>query len=259
MWPPSRTGIGSRLSRPRFRLIDRHQAEERDPAELRRLAGQLRDRHRPHQLLGRRLAREQPPDRLEDQAGATRRSARTLSPTASSGPGLMTLASRRPMPTPSSPMSPRLRGRHGDGLPARRRAESTIVIGCSGCFAMASLQLRRRTSSARRRPPGRRRLAFRPARSRRLAGRHRLHVRVHVRQHADVADLEPALARRHDRRDRRVRISRPFAQKRQRRFAIRPRADRDEELLPGVDVAARHRDDAIAGLKIAASRPASPA
>src|SRR5258706_282553 len=44
------------------------QAAGTHPAELRRLARQLRDRHRPHQLLRRRLARHQTPERLEDHA-----------------------------------------------------------------------------------------------------------------------------------------------------------------------------------------------
>src|ERR1051325_7611845 len=47
----------------------RHEAEERDPAERRRLAGHLRDRDGAHQLFWGRLARDQPPHRLTDQPG----------------------------------------------------------------------------------------------------------------------------------------------------------------------------------------------
>src|SRR5262249_40238422 len=44
-----------------------HQAEERHPSQLRRFTGELSDAERSHELFGRRLARDQPPDRLEDQ------------------------------------------------------------------------------------------------------------------------------------------------------------------------------------------------
>src|SRR5262249_37602655 len=44
-----------------------HQREERDPAHLRRLARQLRDGHRAHELPRRRLADEEPANRLEDE------------------------------------------------------------------------------------------------------------------------------------------------------------------------------------------------
>ena len=51
MWPPSSTGIGIRFSRPRFRLIDAISASSAIQPVLRRLAGQLRDADRAHQLL----------------------------------------------------------------------------------------------------------------------------------------------------------------------------------------------------------------
>ena len=70
MCPPSSTGIGSRLSSPRFRLIDGHQAEQRNEPGLGRLARQLRDADWPHQLLGRRFAGEEPAERPEDEAAA---------------------------------------------------------------------------------------------------------------------------------------------------------------------------------------------
>ena len=69
MCPPSSTGIGSRLSRPRFEADRRHQREERYPSLLRRLSRQLRDGERSHQLARRCLARDELADGHEDEPG----------------------------------------------------------------------------------------------------------------------------------------------------------------------------------------------
>ena len=80
----------------------------------------------------------------------------------------------------------------------------------------------------------------------RLARIHARHERMDVGQHADLADFEAALFRRHRRRHgTRQRLT--AAQQFHRDFAVRPRANRDEELLPGVDAVIGDRHDAVAG------------
>ena len=67
MCPPSRTGTGMRLSRPRLRLIIAMRFSKRDPAQLRSAAGELSNSDRSHQLTHRCLARQQSAERLADE------------------------------------------------------------------------------------------------------------------------------------------------------------------------------------------------
>src|SRR4029450_3943732 len=85
----------------------------------------------------------------------------------------------------------------------------------------------------------------------RLAGIHRVEARVCVRIHANLAELDVALPRRH--------LGRNLARQRltisyqvDGNFSIRTSADRDRERLPGVDRSTGNRDNAIAGPDIAA-------
>ena len=69
MWPPSRTGIGSRLRMPRFSEIIAMRLKSWIHPHLGRAAGQLGDADRTDQLPRRGLRRQQSPQGLEDQPG----------------------------------------------------------------------------------------------------------------------------------------------------------------------------------------------
>ncbi len=75
--------------------------------------------------------------------------------------------------------------------------------------------------------------------------RDRSQSRVHVRQHTDVANLEPALARQQRRCDGPA-LLQPVAEQADRNLAVRFRSDRHQELIPVVHAAARDGHNPIA-------------
>ena len=65
--PAVEHGNGQQVEQPEVERNRRHEREERDPAQLSRLARELGNRHRAHQLPRRRLPDEQTANRFEDE------------------------------------------------------------------------------------------------------------------------------------------------------------------------------------------------
>ena len=174
----------------------RHQAEQRDPAELRRLAGQLRDRRPVPSAASARSRRVNRPQSVSKIRPAIldvllRRSCR--SPRAS--PGLNADASRRRCRCRAARSSP-LRAGVTAIVMLRAVAQNRQRDRLLGMLGDRFAQLVAERDRLRRRPRAMTSPALRPACSAGSPGCTDADVRMHVGQHADVAELEPALAGR---------------------------------------------------------------
>ncbi len=217
----------------------RHQGEQRRPANLGGVTRQLRDGNRTHELPGRRLAREQAPQRLEDQHG-------TLEVTLHAetqgldGAGLEGAQLVVAELDANQAHIPALLGRHAHlhraALAAERQVEGNACAPVDDrnervvVSDLPAVDLEDHVS----RPQPRAICG--------LTRRDRPHEVVHLGKHADVANLEPRLGgRRHLQRH-----ALAVPQHLHRDLEVRFREDGHEEVFPRVDRAARDREDLVA-------------
>ena len=226
------------VEQPEVQAEGRHQRQRGD--EVGRLARELRDGDGPHQLLRRGLARRQADQRLKDEA-------RVLDVFLDAQ--LNRLAEMRldahgvvADPDAEEPFLPvqGRRGAHAHPLAVAQHVERDLLIR-----ALRDCVLELIREGDRLAVHGKHGVVREQARL--LGGAVRLHgahVRVDVRHHADLAELEAALSldgRRHP--SRRLEA---VAQELDLDLAIRALPDRQQRLLPRIDVAAGDGDDPIA-------------
>src|SRR5438874_334326 len=216
----------------------RHERERGD--EVGRLARELRDGDRPHQLLRRRLARREADERLQDQvrvldvlldaelnglAEPGLDSHRVVADADAEQPFVAVLRRRRP---------------HADALAAAQDVECDRLL-----WTLRDRFLQLVGEGDRLAVEAEHGVADEQPRLFGGAARlHAPHVRVDVREHADLPELDAALAldgRRHA--PRRLEAA---AQQFDLDLAVRALPDREQRVLPRPDVAAGDGDDPIA-------------
>ena len=225
----------------------RHEREEREPAGRGRVARHLRDRDGPHQLARGRLARDQASERLHDRARRTATLRSTLIFIAPSRSGC-TVRNGSWMPMPIRPMSPCRRGVTvtSSGAPARCTRQRDRLFGVLPDLSRQLARKHDRLAVERQDDV----VDLQAGLVGGPVGLEAADARVHLGQHADVADAHLRLRFGLHRNDGLA----PLAQQRDRHVPLGAAADGQEEVLPGGRPLAADLDDAVARLDAALLR-----
>ena len=228
----------------------RHEVGERNPAELRGFARQLRDGDRPHQLLGRCLARDQTPHRLKDQSRALNVLLHTeLDGLCDGRVQASHLVAGRDTEIPHLAVLAR-RDSEGERRPVSKYRQADRLIRTLG-DDRPEIAIERDWFSVRSDDDIPRLEAAARAG---LVGAHPEETGVHVGQHADVAELEAALADGGRRRRDPACQGLAVAHEIDRDFALRTRAHPHQEIVPPLHGIAGDRQNSVADADVGSFR-----